>query len=379
MKRTIALVFLIGSLTTAWAQSQRIDPVLPISPRIASLGGPHAAFTVGLDAIFENPAGFASEVTVFSAARLSLNTMGPIFDIANLLLSGDDPLTELPSILDAAGRLYVGSEIVGPVAFGFTGQGLGFGVFNRTVAIIDAVSLLTASMSVTEELLITGGYAHRLLLGGGHVMDLGIMPKAFFRGELTDSGTTEDMIDMMMDPTSLLGSTPFSVVTGIGFDAGALWTSPFGLAAGLVARDAYSPAMVSEYANFEDFLSGVATSPSAALVRTDISLGLSYVLPFRFLADLGMDVTVMADYTDFLDFLAPVPRNAILKFSAGLEVSMLDILFVRAGIRDALPSAGFSVDLSWFHFDLAMYGRELGLEPGARPVFNLLASLDFEY
>lgn len=369
-------------LASAFAQ-EKVEPVLPPSPRLAALGGLHAAAALGFDAILENPAGFANPEAELSIARLTTNLSGPLFDIAAVATSGGDIMAGLPTMLDADGRLYLSLDMAGPVAFGYVGKGLGFSLYNRTAVTIDAVSLLMAEMSVAEELLLTGGYAHRFELGGGHTLDAGIMAKGFARTGVAASGTIEDLMNALFDPTALDTTLPFRTVTGLGIDLGLRWTTPIGLAVGLVGRDAYSPALITEYSSFADYRSGPAAAktsgPTAALVPADISLGLLYRLPFRFLQTLGADVVFMADYRDFLDLLSVIPRNPILNLSLGLETVLMDILSIRLGVTDALPAAGFGVDLSAFSFSLAMYGRELGMEPGSRPVYNLLVSLDFSY
>ena len=41
------------------------------------------------------------------------------------------------------------------------------------------------------------------------------------------------------------------------------------------------------------------------------------------------------------------------------------------------PSAGVGARLGAFNIDAAIFGRELGLEPGTRPQLNLAISLEF--
>jgi len=384
MKHACIALALAALASVTGLPAQELQPITPPSPRTAALGGYHAAAADGFDAIFENPAGFANPEQELSVARLTVNLAGPVFGMASIATSGGaDLVSALPSLLDPQGRLYFSTDIAGPVAFGYVGKGLGFSLFNRTLVTIDAVSLLVATMEVNEELLLTGGYAHRFELGNGHSVDLGIQAKGFARTGVAASGTVEDLMFALMDPTLLDSGLPFKTVTGLGVDLGLRWTSPFGLGLGLVARDAYSPAIINLYSSFADFRSGPAGAkiggPEAALIHPDMSLGLVYRLPFDFLDAMGATVTVMADYRDILDLFSIIPRNAALNASAGVEVVLLDILSLRAGIRDALPSAGFGIDLSAFSFSLAMYGSELGLEPGSRPVYNLLVSLDFSY
>lgn len=377
----LALALAMGR-PSLFAQQQ--SAIVPPSPRAAALGGFHAAAAVGFDAIFENPAGFANPEPELSVSRLTINLSGPIFDIASIATSGSaDIMAALPSLLDPKGRLYISADMAGPLAFGYVGKGLGFGLFNRTILTLDAASLLSATMELAEEILLTGGYAHRFTLGDGNFLDLGIQAKGFARTGVVDSGSALDVVERMTDPAALDTALPFVTVTGLGLDLGLRWTTPIGLSIGLVGRDAYSPALMSEYSSFADFRDSPSATriygPESVLVPADISFGLLYEMPFAFLDRIGARLVVMLDYLDILDLFAIIPRNPILNVSAGAELVLLDILSLRAGIKDALPSAGFGIDLSACTFSLAMYGRELGLEPGSRPVYNLLVSLDFSY
>ena len=93
-----------------------------------------------------------------------------------------------------------------------------------------------------------------------------------------------------------------------------------------------------------------------------------------------IDTLVVAlDYKDILDLFAIVPRNAILNVGLGVEARVLDIVTLRAGIADALPSAGMGLNLSAFTMNISAYGAELGLDPGNRPYYNLLIDFDFKY
>ena len=374
------VIFVIATLVPPEAMAQTVAPFVLPSARMAALGGPHAASVNGLDSMFENPAGFASEKTELSVASVVFNPSGPLFDIAGLVLGGgSDIMTLLPNVFDDSGRLYVQADILGPLAFGYVGKGLGFGMFNRTVATVNASSLLSVSYSVSEEFLLTGGYSHRFYIGDRTTIDLGLMPKGFVRGSIGDRLSLDGLMTLASDFTAAL-SSPLTMTTGLGVDAGVMWTLDRILSVGIVGRDAYSPALVTTYANYQEFIdtpsSGVDT---AGLVSPDISIGVAYLLPFQFLERLGADVLVLADYSDILNLLSIFPRNPILNVRLGVELTLLDILSLRAGIKEALPTAGFCIDLSAFSFSLAMYGQELGMEPGSRPVYNLLMALDFRY
>jgi len=353
------------------------------SARMAALGGPHAASVSGIDSIFENPAGFASERTEFSVSSLVLNASGPIFDIAGLAVGEPGQLmSNLPSLFDAGGRFFAQADILGPLSFGYTGKGLGFGLFNRTVATVNAASLLSVSYDVSEEVMLAGGYAYRVVIGDRTTIDLGLMPKGFIKAGIGSTMSLDEVMALAIDPASALDS-PFTMISGVGFDVGVLWSFDRVISVGLVARDAYSPAMVTTYESFGAF----AASPAGAkvgestyvVVPADLSFGVAYQPRFTVLDVLGADLLFLIDYVDILDLLATVPRNPILNVWMGVELTLLDVLSLRAGVKDALPTAGFGIDLSAFSFSLSMYGKELGIEPGARPVYNLLVALDFRY
>lgn len=377
MKRAVLTIVAIFAVAGA-SSAQTVESFLFESPRLSALGGPHAAQGVGMDAFLENPAGFATEDTGFSVARLDLSAAGPLSDIAAIMLGGSDLTSALPSLLDDQGRLYMGMDLAGPIFAGYVGRGLGVALMGKTSFTLDAVSLLNASLVVHTDAMLAGGYSFRIR-AGEHTIDMGIMAKLMLRLGFSESGTAEDLTNTMMAFNTILASLPFTGQFGVGVDAGIKWTSPFGLAVGLTGSDPYSPVWGGTYPSFIDFLSGTSGTSSTGVLHPDLSAGLSYDLPFRFLDRLGLKAVIMADYRDFLDLLSLVPRNAILNVSLGLEVSVFEVMTLRAGMREALPAAGVGFEFGLFQLDLSMYGRELGLEPGSRPSFNMDLAMSFEY
>lgn len=379
MNHKYLLVFALLLPLCGWSQS--LKPVFPPSPRISALGGPHAASVQGVDALFENPAGFAVDGRIINIASLVPQVTGPVFDIANIVMNGDFT-ADFPDLVGPTG-VYVQLDLAGPLSFSYVGSGLGFGLYNRTIATINAASILAASLTIQEDLLLAGGYAHRIRFGEGrHILDLGIMPKGFMRTYVSVEGPIDALMDVVEAPASLMDDSTLTMVSGIGFDVGARWSPSDSFALGLVLRDAYSPAIITEYSDLESF----RQDPSAAkesteydFVAPDLSIGLAYYAPFAVFRRLGIDLSVYLDYRDILNLMAAVPRNPILNVGLGAELILLDILSLRAGINDALLAAGFGLDLSFFTLSLAMYGRELGLDPGQRPAYNVVVALDFRY
>ena len=102
---------------------------------------------------------------------------------------------------------------------------------------------------------------------------------------------------------------------------------------------------------------------------------------WAFLADYLSSPKFMLDYSDIFDFWThpDTASNPILHVGLGVEVTLLDILALRAGFGDGYFSAGVGIDLSVMQFGLTMYGRELSSQPGLQPNYNLLLSTVFRY
>lgn len=370
----------IASIALALSvNAQSVSPFMLPSARMAALGGPHAASVNGVDSIFENPAGFASYDSELSISGLVINPSGPVFDIAGILLGGNDLQAGVVSLFDKQGRLYVSTNALGPLAFAYSGKGLGFGLFNTSTITLNAASLLSIAYSVSEDILLTGGYAFGFDIANRQILQLGLMPKGFIRASVGQRTSLVDIMALMSDPAAILNST-MTMTTGLGIDIGLRWSYDDLLAIGLVARDAYSPALVTTYAGYQAFIDSPSTGETSnALVPADISIGLAYSPRFSILSAMGANIEMLLDYTNILDLFGALPRNPILNVGVGLELTLLDILSLRAGIKDALPAAGLGIDLTFLTFSLAMHGKELGIEPGSRPVYNLLVALEFRY
>ena len=74
-----------------------------------------------------------------------------------------------------------------------------------------------------------------------------------------------------------------------------------------------------------------------------------------------------------------VPRNPLLEIGIGVELVILEKLKLRMGLNEALPAAGFGIDLTFMQFDCSVYGKELGLEPGLNSVYAMDFAFLFRY
>jgi len=375
----------LGAALLLLAAPAFAEPLAPFdfsSPRERAMGGSHVALADDYSVLLTNPAGLASAPREALFADLGIRAMGPVFNFIDLFVNSADAGTAVIDLLAANGyKLYAGIELSGPLALGYADEGLGFGLFNKTSFVLNAASAVNIGVFLTEDILLSGGYAFRFELGGGHLLDLGIGAKGFARGNLGKSMGFLEVADLMSDPMAILGED-FTLATGIGCDLGLRWSWE-SLAAGLVCRDLFSPAIVAKYDSLSGFIDEPSTTilgdPTYEFLKRSLDIGFAWTPELGKLGRILDSITVAIDYRDILDFFALVPRNAILKLGLGVEARMLDIVAVRAGINEALLSAGVGIDIGVLKLGFSVLGTELGIDPGVRPNYNLILDFSFRY
>ncbi|MDR1318902.1 MAG: hypothetical protein LBJ90_04685 [Treponema sp.] len=366
---------LFGPLIPLWAEN--INPFTMPSARYAALGGNHAALADDFDSLFNNPAAFAGLEDEYSVAELSLGAYGPVFEILDIILGPADSLEnlDLSGIIGDKG-FAAGFDLGGPVSAGWVGRGLGFGLFSRFSSVFTAAGSNLKAV-VSGDVLLLGGYSFRVINRERHVLDTGFMGKGFVRMGI-DLESSLLNVETLLDDTDNL---PFATALGIGFDLGLKYTFAENLSLALVCFDVYSPAIVTTYKSFEDFKNKESPLEPGhnAKVKPRLNLGIQYRIRSFFLEKYISELIFLTDYRDFIDLFSLIPRNPVLNFSFGLEAVIMEKLSLRIGVADALPAAGFGLDLSFMKFDCAIYGRELGIDPGIQSTYALAFGLLFRY
>jgi hypothetical protein len=355
---------------------ESIAPFVLPSARASAMGGNHIAYADDFYAIFTNPAAFADLKEEFSVAELSLNAYGPVFEIIDLTRDTlySAKAFDLSGIIGPGG-FAAGLDIGGPLALGWVGRGLALGFFNRTW--LDAlISGTTLRPQISEDILAAGGYSFRLLNKQRHHLDAGFLGKGFFRGTLSMDASILDINTIFDKPLD----RPFSTYLGLGLDLGIRYSFGENFSAALVCYDVYSPVLVTAYNSFSDFQNKRgAAGISYARVKPRLDAGIKYRIHPSFLSPYITRLVISADYRDFTDLFAFFPRNPILNTGIGMEMVLLEVFSIRAGITDALPSAGFGLDLNFMRLDCSIYGKELGFDPGVHSVYAIAFSLIFRY
>ena len=388
----MAAALILGGAATAFAESRLLpeETVYIPSPRASSLGGTHAALSDDLSTFFANPAGFRTAESTFQAAELGMRIRGPAFTIANLIIQGSqeniDTVLTSPEVTDLFSSLYSDISLIGPLSYGFVGDGLGFIVSNNNGMAVESIGTSTLGISVYQRLVLAGGFALNIPFEQGEEsgLDVGFLLKGFFTGS---SGLTTTVLELpdtisSLGPSSIMDE-PFDLTTGMGIDMGLRYTPVPPLVLGLTVQNLLSPAVVNEYASLNSFLDN---NPPDDRVRARIPQNISFGLMYR--PDLGpslsrhiSDLKLLFDYRDIFDFwIAPEQgENIVLKFGLGTEITLLRVLDLRAGFARGLPAAGLGIDFGVMDFDVAMYGSELSTEPGFRSVFNVALGVRFAW
>ncbi|MDR2110296.1 MAG: hypothetical protein LBP32_03210 [Spirochaetaceae bacterium] len=372
--RTALIIYVLLASRGIPVFGEFIDPFVMPSARSGALGGTHAAFGDDFYILFTNPAALFDAEEEFSAAEITLNMYGPVFELIDILTDRPDNTIDISGIVGPRG-FASGFDMGGPLALGWIGRRLGVGVFNRT-RVEGVVTGTVIRPIISEEILFLGGYSFRFLEKQSHVLDAGFIGKGFYRGTINMESSVFNVTNM-----GVPADNPFTTNLGMGFDLGLRYTFAGSFSAALVCYDAYSPAMVTTHGSFSQWGddSDPAKSGSYATVKPRLDVGVAYKVRSGFLERYISNFVVMADYQDFLDMISLIPRNPILNVGIGAELVVLNVLSLRAGIADALPALGFGLNLKFITLDFAIHGKELGLDPGVQSVYEIDIGLLFRY
>ncbi|MFP4179105.1 MAG: hypothetical protein ACLFSA_03550, partial [Spirochaetaceae bacterium] len=352
-------------------------PMEPINPRFSAMGGSHTAMHDGFSSLFQNPAGLLMTEEEISFAELTFGLKGPVFTIADTFLGG----AELEDISDLLDGLYTGLDLTGPLSFGYVGEGLGLGVFTTTTTEIKSNNPLSAKERIAQDILFTGGYAFPIIgeadEGADHRLDGGVLLKGGFRGKIEGGVAATELLSPSLD---LLLGRPFYFTSLIGADVGLLYSYKDKWYAGLTGKDVFTPTLRSKYNNISEFLDGVdASKEEFGVVPFTLNLGGMYRWDLEERNIFISEVKALFDYSDILDFWL-YPRqmiNPVLHVGLGAEVTILQILDLRLGFSQGLPTAGLGLDLHFFTLNAAIFGTERSTEPGMSPVYNLQFGFQF--
>ncbi|MDR0401049.1 MAG: hypothetical protein LBH51_08920 [Treponema sp.] len=388
MKKIIALfVVLLCFAGVLSAEEKRMAPLGFPSAAGNGMGGSHVAYTSDMYALFVNPAAL-QWANQGSVVELSSALIGPLnkFVKNGILLSdmlknmensfgGNSRSNPFGPILDIikGGKLPLGIDLRGPVSAAYTANGLGFGLFSRISANARVIGT-DVDGAVYGDFMLPFGMSFNILKTGDHELAGGFVLKPFIRimGDINLSALS------LVNNSNLLEDIPASMIGGLGSDLGLLYRFRQNLAAGFTVADLYTAGGKMSDIN--------GTSPNS-IYRVPLSLNFGAAYTFR-PADLwqgmGMLNSSYAAFTvdwhglnNVFTWNDRIHRNPILDLGLGAEIGLFDFLKLRVGLRDMLPMMGLGLESRAVKFNIALFGKEMGIEPGVNSTMALDMSIAF--
>lgn len=349
------------------------------SPRNEAIGGPHSALTDQFSTLFNNPAGYKGVESDLTVADLTVKVTGPVSTMLLAAQGGD-----IQEILGEIGSGQIGLELTGPFALGKIGKNMAWAVFNKTNTEV-FIPNLTQDATIYAGVDLGGafGYSFGIEFLTGNSLNFGFLTKLFLRSEMLVAKSFADIMAAFSDLSSLVSpdSLPLDMGFGVGLDVGMKYIWRDTLHVGISVRDLYTPLFMFRYSALTDLADGQTPTFEYSSLNQDYSIGIMYTPDISFFRGLIGNIKVLLDYNDIFDFaLNPeYARHILLHFGLGAEFTVFDIMAIRLGLYEGLPSFGAGLDLHIFKLNLAMFGRELGTQPGLLPVYNLMMGIEFSY
>jgi hypothetical protein len=364
----LPLIFLLFA-GSAWGLDQKfVEPVLPVSPTLKGQGGVSTANAEGWDALFVNPAAYATKTNSLTfldlggTAYLPLSVISQTLENRNSLMNFDftDPNNPNTALLNSLLTQY-GVGVDATLGAGWVGNNLGVGFLVQTQTFAKGKSLLGSVMTVEQSIMGVVGMAWPFDVGLG-TLKLGgaLRPIQRTYADLPVSGVLSNLANL----------SAYTVESGfgLGWDLGARWDyGPF--KTGLVIRDAGSTVIGFKEYNAQEWITGLGfpsggATTGSTLYRVPAVLGVGA----SWVPDVG-SVASMVQPSLSVDFQIPI-KDEFTQPSfwtwthIGAEAKFLQFLSLRTGLNQGYFTFGLGAKLFILDFNLAIYADELGRYSG---------------
>ncbi len=347
-------------------------------------GGYHAADITSFYSIIQNPANTALTGKKMIFPSLCLNTAGNIDLIPDLMMNllnksdSIDPMTKVLNSLASAETINLNLAIDGPLNFGMVNNHFGFAFFNKSYLKAEAPSINTANIYLGEsaQMLLSYGYPVPL---GPVTFAVGLNAIGYTIMEANYLGSTTQLLNFNFENLPLYRALGFTLNLGATLDFWKVFRLSF------TWNDLFSQFYVTKFSSFKEMFSWkFFTSKENATTEAGYCLkaGLAIDLPTKkWTKGFVSSWVLYLDCNDILCFTdtSILAKNPILSFSAGTEVKLFNTFAFRVGLNQSYLSAGVGLQVDKLHIDYAIYGAELGLEPGTVPTLNMALALTIQY
>jgi len=389
MKRILLIltIFILAS-GIVFAQDETgdtifLDPFVPRSPEVMAQGGSFTAVAAGYNALFTNPAGFASDkgsLTIVSANPWIYVRPDQVLEVVEGLTAEstgeEDPMMALIPLINE--QITTGGMGLGfSTGLAWTGKGLGLGVVGMVDSYIYGDKLLGAEGEATATVGLVGGLAipfdvlgMTLTIGG----DVRPMYRAYIpMGNDLVIDLLSSLGDETADPLAMLMEQSAYAGVGLGLDLGAMLDiGPFTV--GMSIRDLFGTRFSFSSSSLQEIVDSIETEgglPEGSIVNDTYMIPMEINLGASFHPDLGgfsfiIDPKVHVDLKDPIGVIRDKQSPWTL-LHIGAEAKMFRFLSLRGGFNQGYITGGLGMKLLFLDVNASFFTLERGRYIGDKP------------
>lgn len=379
MKKIISVLLILCVVAAAFADDLAFKGITAVDSRAPAMGGNHVADTSDYFTLLRNPAGLAFSGRHNLIGQTTIIVGGPISETFDMIQAGStDAMLDTATGLMSDNKMNLGLTLGGPIAFGGTYRnGFGWGLFDQVLVNASVPStVVVANMEVDVSAVF--GYGHNFSLGEYGDLAVGISTDIYAQAPYMS--VQKNMMDLLGGGdvmTQLTKGMSLGSTIGANFNAGLQYEIFDFLSAGLVWNNFLGiekkSTPVLDLDNLDVSAITQFSESKTIAGKGSLDIGVGFDIPTSWSLGIISDWTAYADWHDLIGSFKndPLARNPILNLGLGTEMTLLNCIALRGGISDSYLNAGIGLRLLGMHMDFMVYGKELGVEPGATPQMNM--------
>lgn len=389
------LLLLVSTSLGAYTYPEFYYPELsvrPISARVEAMGGAGLAIASPQDALFLNPAILGSRIFSLSLPTVSVTLFNPLAIIDSGIIEDIQAEEDVETIamnymeLVTAGRGEVlTTDIRTSVTVG--GFGAGWHIQEQLHTLSSDGSLASDTLIAEVNATAVLGYGYRISIAPNRFsLDLGVSVRPTYKAFSSQVGANEALalVDEEDPLATVLETTKLAAGWAVPFDIGLQLNMPFGLRTSLVVRNLNGTYTMQNYPEAGLWVNEMAEMVGADPVYTDADTTNNTITSFEHVVPWSLDIgfgwkpllgslnkmvspALAVDVVDLLS-LAEDTEHFWNYLRAGLEVKLVSMVDLRAGLNNGYLSLGAGLDVLVIHVDASYYWREFGTEIGDKPI-----------
>lgn len=362
--------FLIGSLfflLMSFSFSESLRTYKPA--RTFGMGSSFITDDSCFDGFFANPAllGYMESKNFITGLdlRVGNNKWGEMKSFLKKITDDSDALEDL-SVWTPLLGVSLDIDLAGPLMFGMVRNHFAWSLTHVTYGTLNLASLTRFELFAGEDISLDFGYGREIFNIDGHSLAVGGTARLFMINRFSVAFDLQKFSSDFLD--NLKDFLRMNLGFGFGVDLGVIYRVNNLFSLGIAWKDAVSPYGIKNMATDEK---------SQGFLDSNLTVGVGFHIPVDWSRGVISKWNVMADYGYIIQAFDKNHRNPWLNLSAGMELEMFKILALRTGIAEMYWHTGVGVNIKMFKIDFALFGRELGGEPGSSSQFNMALSFRF--